>query len=285
MKIGAHVSTAGGISRAVSRGLEIGCETIQIFGSSPQSWAFKAVAEAEVAAFRQGMGATGLGPVYLHAIYLINMGTADPFKLDQGVQSLKNYMTLAADLDAAGVIFHIGSHLGAGFESIFLQVVAAIQEVLEHSPEGPNLAMENMAGMGQHIGAKFDELGRILKAVDSPRLRVCLDTQHSFAAGYDMATRSGVEAMITEFDDAVGLENLVAVHANDSKKPIGSGVDRHANIGDGYIGETGFEAIMSNPAFQDLPFFLEVPGQEGKGPDQYNIDLLKKIRQRVGLGS
>ena len=285
MKIGAHVSTSGGISKAVARGLEIGCETIQIFGSSPQGWAFKPVAKAEVAAFRQGTAETGLGPVYLHAIYLINLGTTDPAKLEQGVQSLINYMTLAADLDAVGVVFHPGSHLGVGYEGIFPQAVAAIQKVLEHSPEGPYLAVENMAGMGQHIGAKFDELGRILKAVASPRLRVCLDTQHSFAAGYDMATREGVEAMIAEFDEAIGLENLVAVHANDSKQPIGCGVDRHANIGDGFIGEAGFEAIITNPAFQDVPFFLEVPGLEGKGPDRHNVDILKEIRQRVGLAS
>jgi deoxyribonuclease-4 len=139
--------------------------------------------------------------------------------------------------------------------------------------------------MGQHIGAKFEELGGILKAVDSPRLRICLDTQHSFAAGYDLTTPEGVEAMIAQFDEAVGLENLAAVHANDSKQLCGSGVDRHDNIGEGFIGEAGFEAIMSNPAFNDVPFFLEVPGFEGKGPDQRNVDILKGIRARVGVSA
>ena len=140
-----------------------------------------------------------------------------------------------------------------------------------------------MAGMGQHIGAKFEELGKILRAVDSPRLRICLDTQHSFAAGYDLTTADGVNTMMAEFEETIGVDKLAAVHANDSKQPCGSGVDRHDNIGEGLIGEAGFEAIMAHPAFRDVPFFLEVPGFEGKGPDRRNIDLLKDIRQRVGL--
>ena len=282
MKIGAHVSAAGGISKAVDRGVEIGCETIQIFGSSPQSWAFKPVPEMEIEAFRQKTEATGLAPAFLHAIYLINLGTPNQANLEKGIQSLLNYMHLAADIGAGGIIFHPGSHQGIGYEGVFPQAVAAIQRVLEESPEGPLLCLENMAGMGQHIGAKFEELGGILKAVDSPRLRVCLDTQHSFAAGYDLTTPEGVEAMIARFDEAIGLKNLAAVHANDSKQLCGSGVDRHDNIGEGFIGEAGFEAIMGNPAFRDVPFFLEVPGFEGKGPDRQNVEILKRIRQQAG---
>lgn len=144
--------------------------------------------------------------------------------------------------------------------------------------------------MGQHIGAKFDDLGRILRAVDSPRLKVCLDTQHAFAAGYDMSTGPGIEAMIGEFDRDVGVINLYAVHANDSKRPCGSGVDRHDNIGEGFIGEEGFAAIMGNKAFRDVPFLLEVPGfappgLKSKGPDQKNIDILKNIRRNLGLSA
>ena len=285
MKIGAHVSSAGGISKAVDRGAEIGCETIQIFGSSPQSWAFKPVPEAEINAFRQKSAETGIGPAFLHAIYLINLGTPNQDNLEKGIQSLISYMNLAADIGAGGVIFHPGSHQGVGYEGILPQAVASIQRVLENSPEGPYLCLENMAGMGQHIGAKFAELGGILKAVDNPRLRVCLDTQHSFAAGYDLTTPDGVEAMIAEFDEAIGLDSLAAVHANDSKQLCGSGVDRHDNIGEGFIGEHGFESIMGNPAFQDVPFFLEVPGFERKGPDRRNVDILKNIRKRVGLGN
>ncbi|MDA0733069.1 MAG: deoxyribonuclease IV [Chloroflexi bacterium] len=283
MKIGAHVSASGGISKAVGRGVEIGCETIQIFGSSPQSWAFKPIADAEVESFRQQASETGLGPVFLHAIYLINLGTTNQTNLTKGIDSLVNYMTLAANIGAGGIIFHPGSHKGAGYDAIFDQAVDSIKTVLDQSPEGPYLCLENMAGMGQHIGAKFQELGDIIKAVDNPRLRICLDTQHSFAAGYDLTTQKGVNLMMTEFDQAIGVDKLAAVHANDSKQPCGSGVDRHDNIGEGLIGEAGFEAIMGHPAFRDVPFFLEVPGFDGKGPDQRNIEILKDIRHRVGI--
>ncbi len=285
MRIGAHVSSAGGISKAVARGAEIGCETIQIFGSSPQGWAFKPIPGEEIEAFRQAAAEEHIGPVFLHAIYLINLGTPNLANVEKGIGSLINYMTLADSIGSAGVIFHPGSHGGKGFEAVFPQTVEAIKEVLENSPEGPVLAVENMAGMGQHIGAKFEELGWILKAVDSPRMGVCLDTQHSFAAGYDLTSKEGIDAMIAEFDETIGLKNLAAVHANDSKRPCGAGVDRHDNIGEGFIGEDGFAAIMANPAFKDVPFFLEVPGFEGKGPDEKNIQILKDIRQRLGISA
>ena len=283
MKIGAHVSTSGGISKAVVRGQEIGCEAIQIFGSSPQTWAFKPVSGEQIELFKQGLADAGIGPVFLHAIYLINLGTPDKEKLKKGIDSLANYMKLAADLGATGVIFHPGSHGGRGYEAVLPQTVEAIKIVLDTAPEGPVLAVENMAGMGQHIGAKFEELGGILDVVDSPRLKICLDTQHSFAAGYDLTNPDGIQAMLDELDAGPGSANVAAVHANDSKRVCGSGVDRHDNIGQGFIGEEGFAAIMANPAFADVPFLLEVPGFEGNGPDQQNMDILKRIRQQVGL--
>jgi len=285
MKIGAHVSTAGGISNAVGRAKEIGCETIQIFGSSPQTWAFRPVSGEQIEMFKQGLADAGIGPVFLHAIYLINLGTPNGDSLKKGIDSLIKYMDLAADIGAAGVIFHPGSHGGRGYEAVLPQTVDAIKTVLDASPDGPCLAVENMAGMGQHIGAKFDELGGILKAVDSPRLKICLDTQHAFAAGYDLTNPHGIKAMLDELDAGPGSANVVAVHANDSKRVCGSGVDRHDNIGDGFIGEEGFAAIMGDPAFAEVPFYLEVPGFEGKGPDQRNIDILKKIRTQAGLSS
>ncbi len=285
MHIGAHMSTAGGISKAVGRGVEIGCEALQIFGSSPQGWAFKPIPGPELELFRQGAAEAGMGPVFLHAIYLINLGTPNKANLNKGIESLVNYMRLAADIGGGGVIVHPGSHGGKGYEAVFGQAVDAIRQVLDQSPEGPRLTLENMAGMGQHIGAKFEDLGRILKEVDSPRVGICLDTQHSFAAGYDLTSEAGINSMIAEFDQEIGLENLVAVHANDSKRPLGSGVDRHDNIGEGFIGTSGFETIMSHPAFHKVPFFLEVPGFEGKGPDAENVQILKDIRQKVCASS
>jgi len=176
----------------------------------------------------------------LHAIYLINLVTPNEDSLKKGIDLLIKYMNLAADIGAAGVIFHPGSHGGRGYEAVLPETVDAIKTVLDASPDGPCLAVENMAGMGQHIGAKFDELGGILKAVDSPRLKICLDTQHAFAAGYDLTNPQGIKAMLDELDAGPGSANVAAVHANDSKRVCGSGVDRHDNIGDGFIGEEGW---------------------------------------------
>lgn len=286
MIIGAHTSAAGGIGKAVDRAVDIGAEAVQFFGSSTRSWRFKAVSEADAEGFRERNAAAGLAPPFLHAIYLVNLGNANPENVAKSVTSLVNYMGLAAQIGAGGVIFHPGSHGGAGYEGVFGQVVESINRVLEQSPEGPLLCLENMAGMGQHIGAKFGELGEVLRAVDSPRLGICLDTQHAFAAGYDLTNPEGVAGMIEEFDRDIGLRHLAAVHANDSKRACGSGVDRHDNIGEGLIGEEGFANIMSHPAFAELPFFLEVPGYDkaNRGPDKANVDILKAIRQRVGAG-
>ena len=269
MKIGAHVSTAGGISNAVGRAKEIGCEAIQIFGSSPQTWAFKPVPGEQIELFKQSIADAGIGPVFLHAIYLINLGTPNEDSLKKGINSLIKYMNLAADIGAAGVIFHPGSHGCRGYDAVLPQTVDAIKTVLDASPDGPCLAVENMAGMGQHIGAKFDELGGILKAVDSPRLKICLGTPHAFAAGYDLTNSQGIKAMLDELDAGPGSAS----------------VDRHDNIGDRFIGEEEFAAIMGDPAFVEFPFFLEVPGFEGNGPDKRNIDIFKTIRKQVGLSS
>ena len=145
------------------------------------------------------------------------------------------------------------------------------------------MIIENCAGMGNHIGASFTEIGRIMKALGNPRVKVCLDTQHCFAAGYNLATLEGLNDAMEEFDREIGLEHLVAVHANDSKIVLGGGVDRHENIGDGNIGISGFECIMAHPAFQEVPFLLEVPGTNRSGPDVANIERLKAIRTKVTL--
>jgi deoxyribonuclease-4 len=284
MIIGAHVSAAGGISKAIDRGADIGAEAVQIFGSSTRSWRFKALTGAEAEDFRTKNADAGMSPPFLHAIYLINLGNANPDNVEKSVTSLVNYMRLADQIGAGGVIFHPGSHGGAGYDGVFQQVVDSIKLVLDQTPEGPLLCLENMAGMGQHIGAKFSELGEVLKAVDSPRLGICLDTQHAFAAGYDLTNPEGVAGMIEAFDRDIGLDRLAAVHANDSKRACGSGVDRHDNIGEGLIGEEGFTNIMSHPAFGEVPFFLEVPGfgEKRGGPDKPNVDILKAIRARVG---
>ncbi len=285
MRIGAHVSTAGGLDKAVDRAAELGAEALQCFCSSPQGWAFKPIPDAQATAFRQKAQAAGIGPAFLHGIYLVNLGTTNEENLAKGIDSLANYMNVASAIGAVGVIFHAGSHKGAGYDGIFQQTVASLKTVLSRSPVDVSLIIENSAGMGDHIGSKFHEIGRIMDAVGDSRLKVCLDTQHSFAAGYDITTREGIDAVMKEFDLEIGADNLVAVHANDSKVALASGVDRHENIGEGQMGADAFVAIMKHPAFQDVPFILEVPGFENKGPDKQNMDILRDLRSKAGLSS
>lgn len=283
MKIGAHVSTAGGIDKAIDRAQEIGAETVQIFGSSPQGWAYKPHPPERVQAFRQKVEAAGIAPVFLHGVYLVNLATDNPTNLQRGIDSLTFYLRLAAEIGAQGVIFHVGSHKGTGFERLLPQVVSTMRQVLEATPPQSQLIIENNAGSGQNIGATFAEIGRMVREVGSPRVKVCLDTAHCFASGYDITTRAGLEATMQEFGREVGLERLVAVHANDSKVPFNSGVDRHENIGHGHIGLDGFQTVMSHPAFRDVPFLLEVPGFDNKGPDRENVEILLSLREKVGL--
>ncbi len=281
MQIGAHVSASGGLPRAVDRAAGIGAEAIQLFVSAPQMWSFKDPPEEAVQAYRSAAAEAGVGSTWLHGVYLTNLGTEDPDKLEKGVHSLVNYMRTAHRLGASGVIFHPGSHKGVGLDGVFSQAIGAIGVVLEHSPEGPWLCLENSAGAGNSIGRNLEELALLIKGVGSDRVRVCLDTCHLFAAGYDIRTTEGLDRLFDEVDRTIGAANLVVIHANDSKKPLGSRLDRHENIGEGHIGEKGWEAILTYPRLQDLPFLLEVPGYDGQGPDARNVATMKRLAGRA----
>ena len=282
MKLGAHVSTAGGLDKAIDRAQEMGAETIQIFASSPRAWAFRPVSEEQVLAFREKSESTGISPAFLHGSYLVNIGGSADL-VEKSIGSLAQHMNVAGQIGARGVIFHGGSHKGAGFDAILDQAAWALREVLSRSPADVELVIENSAGMGNHVGSSFREIGRLMDAVDSPQVMTCLDTEHCFAAGYNLADPDGIDAAMEELDREIGLSRLVAVHANDAKVEYGSGVDRHENIGEGFIGLDGFEVIMGHAAFRDVPFILEVPGIDKKGPDQENLDRLKAIRARLGI--
>jgi deoxyribonuclease-4 len=282
MRIGAHVSTEGGLAKTVERARAMGAETIQIFGSAPQSWRKKEYSADEAEAFKTKAAEAGVQPVFIHGVYLINLATSDPLGLERSVDSLTWSLDVCGQIGALGTIFHLGSHRGAGFEAVLPQVVAAVRRILEGSPGDTWLILENSAGMGASVGSRFPELGVIMREAANPRVKVCFDTEHAFAAGYDVATAQGLEATLAELDEEVGLANLVAVHANDSKIALGGGVDRHENIGEGHIGREGFRVIMAHPALRDIPFLLEVPGFDKKGPDKENLDILRRIRDEVG---
>lgn len=282
LKIGAHVSTAGGLHTAFKRAEGIEAETIQIFASSPRAWKFRELKDDVVAKFRAAAGDTGIAPVFIHGSYLVNVG-GSPELVEKSVACLVRNMEVAAEIGAAGVVFHAGSHKGRGFDAVLPSAAEALKRTLEASPEEPWLIVENSAGMGAHLGASFKEIGRMMDAVDSDRMMVCLDTEHCFAAGYDIANPDAIDGAMSEFDQHIGLDRLVVVHANDAKVALGSGVDRHENIGEGHIGVSGFEAIIGHSAFQDVPFVLEVPGADKKGPDKDNVDRLKDIRRRLSI--
>jgi apurinic endonuclease APN1 len=282
MKVGAHVSTSGGPVTAFERAEAIGAEAAQIFLTPPQQWRSSKVDEEGALAFRARASTSTCGPVFVHGVYLINLATEDTTNLTRSTSSLKSAMRSCSELGIQGVIFHLGSHKGMGLEAVFDQICRACTDVLENSPADTQLILENSAGSGGTIGSRFADLGRIIRMVGSDRLKVCLDTQHSYAAGYDLATVEGLELAMTEFEQEVGFDQLVAVHANDSKVELGSGRDRHENIGDGHIGRDGFRRIMSHRGFKDVPFLLEVPGFDGKGPDQANVDALKALRAEAG---
>jgi deoxyribonuclease-4 len=284
MRLGAHVSTQGGLDKAIDRAQAMGAETVQIFGSAPQTWRRRDASPEEIAAFREKAAAADVEPVFLHAVYLINLAAADPANLERGVASLIADLELCAQIGAKGSIVHIGSHKGAGLDAVFPQVVAAIRRVMENTPPEAWLILENSAGMGGSIGASFSELAAVMRELADARIKVCLDTQHAFAMGYDVASAGGLQATLAEFDREIGLGKLVAVHANDSKVPLGGGRDRHENIGEGAIGREGFRVIMAHPAFRDLPFILEIPGFGNLGPDRENLDILKGIREEALVG-
>lgn len=283
VKIGAHVSTSGTLDKCVDRACAIGAEAIQVFASGPQSWRPCSHSDAAIDLMRRRAEECGIAPIFLHGIYLVNLASADPAMVGRSVGSLKQYMNFCGRSGARGVIFHVGSHKGAGFEPTLPQVREAIARVLDDTPDETWLILENSAGQGGTIGSTFTELGAIIRTVDSPRVKVCLDTCHAFAAGYDIKTADGVATAMAEFERTVGLDRLVAVHANDSKAGLGSGLDRHENIGLGQLGEDGFRAIMGHPAFARVPFILEVPGINGGGPDRENVETLKRLASQLAV--
>ncbi|HEX5939702.1 MAG TPA: deoxyribonuclease IV, partial [Dehalococcoidia bacterium] len=231
MKVGAHIKTTGGLVPSLERATAIGAEVMQIFGSQPQMWRKRKHTDEDIEVFKAGVKEHDLSPVFLHGIYLVNLGADNPEMLEKSIEALTWDMNLAGRIGAKGVIFHLGSHKGGGYDSVFDQVCEAITRILGSSPKGVSLTLENSAGTGGTIGRQFDELGRIIKCLGDERVCVCLDTQHTFASGYDITTRDGLDRAVEEFDREVGLECLVAVHANDSKVELGANRDRHENIG------------------------------------------------------
>jgi deoxyribonuclease IV len=276
MPIGAHVSIAGRLYEAIPRAVAIGCECLQIFVGSPRMWRPVSYDPGDVAEFRRRRARAGLEPLVAHAAYLVNLASPDPLLYRRSVESLTHTVRAMDALGGLGAVTHLGSTQGAAWEECCGRVARALRTVLA----GSSRAMVLLEGSaGGTIGGTFEQLRDILDAAGrSPRLGICLDTAHVFAAGWDIRTPRGVADMVHALDRRVGLRRLRVLHFNDSKCPLGSRLDRHENIGDGQIGRTGFRAVLSHPALRELPGMIETPGFDQHGPDRRNVMILKRLR-------
>lgn len=274
MRIGAHVSAAGGITNAIDRIRDIGGNCLQIFISPPQGWRKTEITDETAAAFKAGVAAYQLGPVFIHALYLVNLATANPELREKTIDALAHALTTADRIGAQGVIYHTGSATTRQ-DDIMADVVSAMREILKRASGTGQLIIETAAG--KTVGAKFEDVALMRERAGSDRVKVCFDTCHAFAAGHDLRTPPSIEATLKAFDATIGLEHLVVVHANDSKFALGEGRDRHENIGEGHIGTEAFRALLHAEPLRKLPWILEVPGFDDKGPDAKNIKILTHL--------
>jgi deoxyribonuclease-4 len=270
---GAHCG--GGIKKALDKGVEMGADAVQLFAQSPRTWRFPDHDPADLAAFRSKREELEI-PAFVHALYLVNLAAPDDAIYDKSVQTMRATVDAACAIEADGVVFHVGSHLGAGFEAGLDRVRPALEQVLDRCNERTWLLMENSAGAGGTIGRSIEELGALYEALDRhERLGVCLDSCHLYVSGVDVTEPAVFDAALAELDSLIGLERLRALHANDSKAPLASNRDRHDNILEGVMGE-GLGTFLAHPKLQHLPVLLEVPGADGKGP---NADEIRKLRE------
>lgn len=279
MQLGAHVSSSGGIHTAIDRIEEIGGESVQIFTQSPRTWRPTNHDPANFQRFKDRRADAGIGAVVCHALYLLNLASPDDEIYKKSVDTLKNTVDVACAIDADAVVFHVGSHLGSGFDAGLERVVPALSEALTRCSETTWLCMENSAGAGGTIGRSLEELAALYEALDrNPRLGICLDSCHLYVSGYDVTDRGVLDRLVKDVDRLMGLDRLRCLHVNDSKAPLGSNLDRHENIGDGLLGEK-LGVFLAHPRLRGLPALLEVPGQ-GHGPDAEQVRRLKELYAR-----
>jgi deoxyribonuclease-4 len=284
MYIGAHLSAAGGIHTAVDRAEAIGAESLQVFTQSPRAWRPTNHDPANFERFRERRAEVGLHGVLCHALYLCNLAAPNDEIYEKSIAAMRNTMEVASGIGADAVVFHVGSHLGSGFEHGLERVVPALEQVLELTTDETWLLMENSAGTGGTIGRSIDELAAIDARLDRhPRLGICLDSCHLYASGIDVTDPARLDALLDEVDASIGLDRLRALHVNDSATELGSNRDRHADVGEGLLGE-GLGVFLGSPRLQGLPAVLETDGPEGKGPDANELRKTKEIRARAIAG-
>ncbi len=282
MILGAHIGIGGGLPKAVDMAHLLGCEAIQIFTSNPQGWNFTVRSEEEIKLFREKVLEHKIEYAVGHSIYLINIASSNPYIYTNSINSLISGLTLAERLGLNGVVTHIGSHTGSGFEAGINQIVNALDQVLTTTEGKVPILLETDAGSGSRIGCKFADIGLILRKMKKHQyfeaIKVCLDTCHVFASGYDLRTEVGLERVLTEFDKEIGLSKLACLHLNDSKGELGSNKDRHEIIGEGEIGLEAFSRIINHPKLKGLPGIIERPDIKTMADEDISLRRLKKMR-------
>ncbi|MGI8633153.1 MAG: deoxyribonuclease IV [Solirubrobacterales bacterium] len=278
MLIGAHVSTAGGLAAALRRAEDQGCEAMQIFNQSPRQWRPTAYTGEDFAEFATAHRTSPVGPVVIHAVYLLNCASPDPVIREKTLASLRQSLRVGDAIGSSGIVLHPGSRKTDPHAEAMERIAAALRVVLADSERCPIL-LENTAGAGGTIGRDFGELARLIELCDGDeRLGVCLDCCHLHASGYDCSNAEAIAGWLDDFDAEVGLDRLRCLHVNDSKTPLGSNRDRHANVGEGELGPEGIGAFLSEPSLQNLPALLETPGPEGKGADAAELERARELR-------
>jgi deoxyribonuclease-4 len=275
--LGLHVSPAGGLPKAVERGVERGCEAIQIFSQSPRRWAPTNHTDEAIAAFREALDASPIQSVVIHALYLANAGTDDPELREKSLTAITHSLRVGDAIGADGVVLHPGSAKGGDVGEAIDRCGSVFREALAESERCP-LLLEDTAGAGGTLGRSFEELHRLLEVSGGDaRIGLCLDSCHLLASGYDVRNAAALDAVLSEADAAFGLDRLRCVHVNDSQTPLGSNRDRHAPLGTGEIGEDGIAAVLSEPRFGGLPVIFEGPGVEGE-PNAQDMAIARRLR-------
>jgi deoxyribonuclease-4 len=275
---GAHVSAAGGISKAIDRIEGVGGDAVQVFTQSPRMWKPTEHSKEELDRFRERRREAGVKAVSCHALYLVNLASRDEAVRTNSLAALRATMETAGEIGADAVVFHVGSHLGYGFDEAVDVVAPALRELLELTTDELWLCMENAAGAGGTIGRSIDELAALCDAAEGhPRLGVCLDSCHWWASGVDVSDRAALAAALEDLDVRMGLERLRVLHVNDSKTPLGSNRDRHELVGKGLIAD-GLATFLGHPAFQSLPAIVET--WEDKGRETEDLDRMRALRRK-----
>ena len=284
MNIGAHVRGGGKLVPSLEAGVEIGATSVQIFTQSPRMWKPSQYAPEVLAAYREAQGAhPTITHTFCHATYLINLASPDAELYEKSVACLVHNLSVGRGMGSSGVVLHVGSHMGAGFENVIAQIARAFERAFESADPAPAgfadcpILIENAAGAGGTVGRSLEEIEALIDAcARDERLGLCIDTQHLWASGVDYSSVAGTNKLVKEIDARIGLERLRCLHLNDSKIELGGNRDRHANIDEGTIGTSGLAPLVGHPRIRDLPLLLEVPGS-GDGPRAEDVAQARRV--------